>query len=35
MTHLGYTSFTHLSYVSTNKIRAVAASPRVKGRPRV
>lgn len=31
-THLGYTSFTHLSYLSKNKIRACAAAPRVHGR---
>lgn len=35
-THLGYTSFTHVSYLSKNKIRAVAAAPRVEARgPRV
>jgi murein DD-endopeptidase MepM/ murein hydrolase activator NlpD len=34
-THLGYTSFTHLSWISTSKIRAVAAAPRVSGNPRV
>ncbi len=32
-THLGYTSFTHINRISTNKIRAVASSPRVEGRP--
>jgi murein DD-endopeptidase MepM/ murein hydrolase activator NlpD len=30
-THLGYTSWTHLSSVSTAKIRAVAAAPHVRG----
>ncbi len=34
-THLGYTSFTHLSYLSKNRIRAVAAAPRVEARGRV
>lgn len=31
-THLGYTSFTRLSYLSKNKIRACAAAPRVEAR---
>ena len=31
-THLGYTSFTHISTISKNKIRAVAAAPRVAAR---
>jgi murein DD-endopeptidase MepM/ murein hydrolase activator NlpD len=31
-THLGYTNFTHVSRLSINKIRAVAAGPRVDGR---
>lgn len=30
-THLGYTAFLRLSWVSKNKIRAVAAAPRVQG----
>lgn len=32
--HIGYTSWTHLSRVSIAKIQAVAAAPRVKGRLR-
>lgn len=31
-THLGYTHFSHIGYVSRNKIRACAAAPRVEGR---
>lgn len=31
-THLGYTSFTHISRISTAKIRSVAAAPRVEAR---
>lgn len=31
-THYGYTQFTHIPWMSANKIRAVAAAPRVHGR---
>ncbi len=31
-THLGYTSFTRIPYISRNKIRACASAPRVEGR---
>lgn len=34
-THLGYTSFTRIPYISRNKIRACAAAPRVESRPGV